>query len=258
MKIIISPAKKMNAQADFFEPRDLPLLLMKTERLKHYLQALPLKELRALLCCNEQIAQLNFERLQRMDLQNSTVPAIFSYNGIQFQYMAPQVFTWDELDYISRHLRILSGFYGILRPFDGVVPYRLEMQTKLKTSFCSDLYDFWKDDIFRILTDQEQVILNLASNEYSKTVAPYLTEEIQMVTPVFGEWINGKVVEKGVYVKMARGEMVRFLAQKQITDVEGIKQFDRLGYQFEPALSNENVYVFLKTNMQSDNRGTAS
>lgn len=246
MKIFISPAKKMTAESDFLEPRSQPLLLHKTECLKGYLQTLSFQELRALLCCNEQIARLNFERLQKMDLQKSTVPAILSYNGIQFQYMAPQVFTQEEFSYAQHHLRILSGFYGILRPFDGVVPYRLEMKAKVKTAFCNDLYDFWKDDIFRLLTDKEQVILNLASNEYSKTVTPYLTEQVQMVTPVFGEWSNGKIVEKGVYVKMARGEMVRFLAQRQVTSAEEVKGFDRLGYRFIPELSDCRTYVFIK------------
>lgn len=246
MRVIISPAKKMNAGEGFLEPRSLPFLLHKTERLKSYLQALSLKELRALLCCNEQIARLNFERLQMMDLYKNQIPAILAYNGIQFQYMAPQVFTKDEFAYIEHHLRILSGFYGILRPFDGVVPYRLEMQAKLKTTFCANLYDFWEDDIFKVLTEQEQVILNLASNEYSKTVTPFLTGQIRMVTPVFGEYHDGKITEKGVYVKMARGEMVRFLAQQQITAVEEIKQFDRLGYRYEPGLSDEHTYIFIK------------
>ena len=230
MKIIISPAKKMNMDADFLPPRNTPVYLEKANKLKDYLQTLDYGELKRLLSCNDEIARLNYERYQNMDLSSNTNPAILSYEGIQYKYMAPQVFEDDHFEYIERHLRIISGFYGILKPFDGVVPYRLEMQAKLKSDFCRNLYDYWQEDIYRELIREDNTILNLASAEYSKTIEKYLTTDIKYVTCIFGELIDGKVLEKGVYVKMARGEMVRFMAENAIKNIEQIKSFDRLGF----------------------------
>ena len=213
MKIIISPSKKMHMDEDSLPSRSTPAYIKKADKLKEYLQSLTYEELKELLSCNDEIAQLNYERYQRMDLYGYTTPAILSYDGIQYKYMAPQVFEYRHFDYIERHLRILSGFYGLLKPFDGVVPHRLEMQAKLKTPFCRNLYDYWRDDIYRDLTqDGTTVILNLASTEYNKIVKKYLTPDVKYVTCIFGEMIEDKIVEKGVYVKMARGEMVRFMA----------------------------------------------
>ena len=142
MKIIISPAKKMKNDFEDSHPLTIPIYLDKTHRLLAYLKSLSLKELQTLLACNERIALLNFERFQKMDLKKHTTAALLSYEGIQYQYMAPQVFEEGYYHYVSEHLRILSGFYGILKPFDGIVLYRLEMQAKLKTDFCDNLYDF--------------------------------------------------------------------------------------------------------------------
>lgn len=232
---------------DFLEPRNTPAFIDRARRLVGYLRALPYEELKQLLACNDEIATLNYERYQSMDLDNDTTnPAILCYDGIQYKYMAPQVFEEPYYEYIEEHLRILSGLYGILRPFDGVVPYRLEMQAKLKTSFCKNLYDYWKDDIYKKLTKDDDRILNLASEEYGRAVTKYLAPEVSCVTCIFGEMENGKVKEKGVYVKMARGEMVRYMAENDIIDLEEIKKFDRLGYRYQEGLSNTDVWVFLK------------
>lgn len=233
--------------ADFLPPRQAPVYLEKAQKLKEYLQSLTYAELKKLLCCNEEIAGLNYERYQAMDLCGCANPAILAYDGIQYKYMAPQVFEDDYFDYIEDHLRILSGLYGILKPFDGVVPYRLEMQAKLKTDFCANLYDYWRDDIYRDLTRNDTTILNLASAEYSKTVEKYLTADVNYVTCRFGELIGSKVIEKGVYVKMARGEMVRFMAEKAVDDLTEIKEFKRLGFEYRDELSDEKTFVFVKS-----------
>ena len=198
MQIIISPAKKMKEDIDSFACGDLPALLPRTRVLLRHLRGLDVPSLRKLLSCNDQIAELNYARFQTMDLERDLTPALLAYEGIQYRYMAPAVFTSDALEYVQEHLRILSGFYGVLRPFDGVRPYRLEMQAKLKTDFCASLYDFWGEDLARLL-DGEGVLLNLASAEYSRSVLPHLPHGIRVITPIFGER-NGaeRVVEKGV------------------------------------------------------------
>ena len=245
MKIIISPAKKMNIDNDSLVHQDLPVFLNWTELLCKRLKNMSYDELKALWKCNDKIATVNVERLQYMDLRRNLTPAILSYEGIQYQYMAPSIFTDDEFSYIQEHLRILSGFYGILRPFDGVVPYRLEMQAKLTMDEAKDLYAFWGDSIANHLFAETECIINLASKEYSLSVSKYLPETVRFITCVFGEWKDDKIIEKGTICKMARGEMVRYMAENHIKDPEMIKRFSRLNYKYSEDHSDDRTYVFL-------------
>ena len=246
MRIIISPAKKMNDDLDGLPPRELPVLLKETERLLAHLKGLSLPELKKLLSCNDQLAELNYRRFQTMDLRRRLTPALLAYEGIQYRYMAPGVFSQGALVYVQEHLRILSGFYGVLRPFDGVTPYRLEMQAKLKTTFCRDLYDFWGDRLAAAL-EEKDVVVDLASGEYSRAVVPHLPDGVRVITPIFGELReDGKVVEKGVHVKMARGEMVRFLAEGGVEDPEAVTSFEGLGFRYCPQQSRPDRPVFLR------------
>ncbi len=246
MKIIISPAKKMRVDTDSLPWQDLPVFLPRTEELLAALRAMDATALQRLWKCNDQIAALNLRRLEDMDLYRGLTPAILAYEGIQYQYMAPNVFTEAALAYIQEHLRIFSGFYGMLRPFDGVTPYRLEMQAKLKTCEAKDLYDFWSKEIAENLFAETNCVLNLASKEYSQVVSRHLRPGVRFLTCVFGEEQGGKIVEKGTMCKMARGEMVRYLAENRITHPEDIRAFDALGYSFSPERSNEETLVFIK------------
>ena len=247
MKIIISPAKKMNVDTDVFGHTDLPVFLSRTKELMDYMKGLSFSEAKKLWSCNDKIAEQNFERYATMDLERQLTPAIISYEGIQYQYMSPMVLSEDGLDYIQKHLRILSGFYGILKPFDGVTPYRLEMQAKASVGAFKDLYEYWGDSLYQELTsDDDHVILNLASKEYSKCIEKYVGKDDLFVTCVFGELIDGKVVQKGTLAKMARGEMVRFLAENQVDTLEDVKQFQGLGYHLSEELSSAKEFVFIK------------
>ncbi len=245
MRIILSPAKKMNVD-DSLPWQDLPTFLNRTEQILDVLQGMDAGELKKLWKCNDQIAALNVERLAHMNLRRDLTPAILTYEGIAYQRMAPGVFTDQELAYIQEHLRILSGFYGILRPFDGVTPYRLEMQTKLAVGGSKDLYTYWGDAPARMLFQETDCIVNLASKEYSVCVSKYLPTGTKFITCVFGEEKNGKIIEKGTLCKMARGEMVRFMAQNQITTPEDMKAFDLLDFRYSPAHSDPSSYVFLR------------
>ena len=242
MKIIISPAKKMNIDTDTLAPEGMPVFLEEAEQLMEWMRRLSFDDAKALWKCNDRIAEQNYRRFQEMDLRRNLTPAVIAYEGIQYQYMAPAVFGGAEADYIQEHLRILSGFYGVLKPFDGVVPYRLEMQAK--ASDAGDLYKFWGEKLYREVTGE--VILNLASKEYSRCIEKYLKPEDLFITVTFGELTDGKVKQKGTFAKMARGEMVRYMAEHQVGEPEGIRSFDRLGYHFAEELSSEKEYVFLK------------
>ena len=250
MRIIISPAKKMNVDIDSFPYRDLPEFLPNTEEICRRLQSMSYDELKKLWKCNDQIAELNVRRLQDMELLGRLTPALLAYEGIQYQYMAPDVFTDPEYAYVQEHLRILSGFYGILRPFDGVTPYRLEMQAKLNMGKCKDLYAYWGDQLAKTLFAETNCILNLASKEYSICISKYLPDTVRFITCVFGEEKDGKVIEKGTMCKMARGEMVRYMAQNQITAPEQVKSYNRLNYRFDEAHSDERTFVFLRNRIE--------
>lgn len=245
MRIIISPAKKMNVDTDSLPWRDLPAFLHETKQLAKILQGMGYDELKKLWKCNDSIADVNVERLANMDLHNRLTPALLAYEGIQYQYMAPNVFSNREFDYLQEHLRILSGFYGVLKPFDGVAPYRLEMQAKLKVYEAKNLYEYWGKRLAENIFAETDCIINLASKEYSVCISKYVPENVRFITCIFGEEKNGKVIEKGTICKMARGEMVRFMAENQINDPRQMKTFDRLNYRFYANRSDDENFVFL-------------
>lgn len=246
MRILISPAKKMRTDTDSFDPQGLPAFLPRTERLLAALRAMDGRQLQRLWKCNDAIAALNRERLAHMDLERQLTPALLSYEGIQYRYMAPGVFDRQSLAYVTEHLRILSGFYGLLRPFDGVTPYRLEMAAPLAVDGHRDLYGFWGDALAGALAAETDLVVNLASREYSRAVLPHLPASVRVLTCTFGERKGDKVVEKGTMCKMARGQMVRWMAEHAVTGTEALKDFDQLGYAFSPAHSGPQEYVFLK------------
>lgn len=244
MKIIISPAKKMTDKT-VLPWEELPAFIDRSEVLLACLRELSFDECKTLWGCSQKLAETNFERLQTMDLRGDLAPALLSYVGIQYQYMGAAVLDDGSYDYLQEHLRILSGFYGVLRPFDGVTPYRLEMQAKLAVDGAANLYEFWGSSLYDAVMDGDRTVVDLASVEYSECVSAYLREDDRLLKVVFGELSNGKVVQKGTLAKMARGEMVRFMAAHHVEDVEALKEFAELGYRFAPQLSSENEYVFL-------------
>ena len=245
MRIIISPAKKMNIDRDSFAVEGTPQFLADTERLMAALRAMSGGELQTLWKCNDAIARQNVARLRDMDLRRGLTPAILSYEGIQYRYMAPRVMEAGQLDYLRERLRILSGFYGLLRPFDGVTPYRLEMQARLSVDGAKDLYAFWGRRLAENLAGETDWVLNLASKEYSRAVEPHLPPGVRFLTCTFGEWRDGKVVEKGALCKMARGQMVRWLAENRIEQAEDIRAFSDLEYRFVPDLSDMDHFTFI-------------
>ena len=161
-----------------------------------------------------------------------------------YQHIAPSVFTDAQWHYVNVHLRILSGFYGILKPTDKVIPYRLEMQAKLETAKKNDLYEYWSDTLYQsLLAEGMTELVNLASAEYSKAILPY--KNIRCITCIFGEEVNGKIKVKGTQAKIARGEMVRWMADQKIESVSDIREFKELGYRFLPLIPRRTLTLFL-------------
>lgn len=263
LRIIVSPAKKMQARPDDMPWEHKPVLIEEAGHLLTLLKNFQESELKTLFQANDSITHENYQRYRDMDLHSNLTAAVLTYIGIQYQYMSPHIFSKKQWEYVCRHLRILSGFYGILRADDGIVPYRLEMQAALKNERGESLYDYWGDKLYDVLTGQDEDgkgqdkghargkgegcrILNLASKEYSKAIEPYLRPEDNYVTCIFGTETNGKVKVKATEAKMARGEMVRFLAETEAEDFSQVKRFDRLGFSFCPEKSTEHEFVFIK------------
>ena len=235
----------MNEDTDSIEVTGMPEFINDAVILMHEMQSLSLSEGKALWKCNDKLAELNYKRYKDMALMRRLTPAVIAYEGLQYQHMAPKVLTTKALSYLSDHLRILSGFYGVLKPFDGVTPYRLEMQAKLSVNDCKDLYDFWGDRLYHSLVDDDRIILNLASKEYSQCIEKYITPKDRFITIEFGELVEGKVKQKGTISKMARGDMVRFMAENNISDLNGLKDFQELGFAYCKELSSNSKYVFI-------------
>lgn len=244
MKIIIAPAKIMKIDRDSFPIQSKPQFLDKTRILERFLKSRSNEQLKDLWHASKNVTKQSILQLENMNLDERLTPAILAFSGIQYQYMAPDLFTQPALDYIQKNLRILSGFYGMLRPFDGVCPYRLELNTKMVGFRDYSLYHFWGSDIAENLFQEDNIVIDLASKQYTRLVKPYLSQGRQLITVDFQELKNGKWKTVGVHAKMARGEMVRYIAEKQIKNPTDLQDFNDFEFQFEPDVSTKDHYVF--------------
>ncbi len=223
-----------------------PIFLLEAGQLVDILKTYSVEDIQKSMMCNAKIATLTAERYAKISLERAGTPAILAYDGLQYKYMSPKVFDNEQFAYAKEHLVILSGLYGGLRALDGVHPYRLEMQAKISIGEHKNLYEYWGSKIYDRLLSAEEEIIDLASVEYSQAVKKYMRKDQRWIQVIFGEEIGGKIVEKGAYVKMARGEMVDFMASKNIQQAIEIKTFNRLGYKYNEAYSSPQKYIFIK------------
>lgn len=274
MITIISPAKNMRKSEDWKELIDegelsCPRLYEKSNEVLAHMKEYITEEIRAIMKIKEELAQLNYCRFQRMKpiscCKNSKdgkespkftgkTPAIFAYDGIQYKSISPENISKDGIEFLNDHLRIISGLYGILRPFDMIDEYRLEMQTKVKINDKANLYSFWDGSISGNISDDlggEGIVLNLASKEYSKTVEKYFDNKkseskIKLITCTFKVEKAGKLKVESTASKKARGYMVRYIAENKIDGIEGVKTFDIDGFIYSENESTEKEIVFVK------------
>ena len=246
MKIIISPAMKMKVDTNAFAAKSQPQFLTQAKELSDFLKKCSFTQLKSIWGGSDRTTEEGQKQLAALDITEveGLTPAIISYSGIQYQYMAPDLFTAEALAYLQKNVRILSGLYGVLRPFDGVWPYRLEMKNKVLGFREPNLYKYWGETLADNLFDKNDVVINLASKEYSKNIAPYLSGKRQMITIDFQEQKNGQWKTVGVHAKMARGEMVRFISENELKQPEELQQFDDFGFQFVAEESTASRYVF--------------
>lgn len=254
MLVILSPAKSLDYKtppvtAEF----TVPEMLDETEKLLARLRKMSPKQLSDLMNISPALGELNFERYQswhRPFTPENARQAVLAFSGAVFQGLDASSLSEAHLQGLQRKLRILSGFYGVLKPLDLMQPYRLEMGTKLKYQRSADLYAFWKNKITPKIKEAlaesgSKVLVNLASNEYYKSID---TKSLgaDIVTPQFKDMKNGNYKMITVYAKMARGLMTRFIAQNDITDVDDLLAFDLDGYVFNPRLSKNAQPVFTR------------
>jgi cytoplasmic iron level regulating protein YaaA (DUF328/UPF0246 family) len=254
MIAVVSPAKKLDTA-----PIDLPLdptqpqLLDQTELLMGTTRRLSPKALRSLMGISEKLAELNHHRFQSFATPftpDNAKPAALTFNGDVYLGLDAGTLSTPDLAWAQDHVAILSGLYGLLRPFDLMQPYRLEMGTRLKTRRGKNLYAFWgqriTDRINTQLTEHaDQTLVNLASNEYFKAVKLDKLSGV-VITPVFKELRDGGPKVISFMAKRARGEMTRFMVQQRLDRPEGLKDFDQSGYRFDQALSTPTTWTFTR------------
>lgn len=250
MLMLISPTKNLKPLTSD-HPLSIPVFAKESERILKELKKRNLEELLQILCVKEPVAYKNMERYREIDYDDMGTAAFLTYSGIQFKYMKHRDFTDDDLFYANEHVRILSGFYGLLKPFDSIYPYRLEMQAKLPVGKYDDLYAFWRDKLMKEIRKEirghsEPIILDLCSQEYTKSFQPYLQKQDRYVRLTFRIIKNGKLKTEATQAKMARGAMVHDIVKYRMETLEDVKGFQSDGYQYQDHLSNDNELVFLK------------
>ena len=250
MLILLSPAKQMN-----FDPVPVemttPALLDQTRILSKTTRGLSASKLKSLMGISDDLARLNRERFQAFDAeQPGSKPAAMAFTGEVYRGLDADTLSGGDLDWAQDHLRLLSGFYGVLRPLDGIQPYRLEMGTKLHTRRGESLYDFWGDTIAKELNkalegEDDPVILNLASNEYFKAVDKSKLKA-RIVTASFKEVKDGQARMLMVFAKRARGLMARWAIENRITDPADLADFNVDGYSLDKAGSKDGDFLFTR------------
>ncbi|MBT8280769.1 MAG: peroxide stress protein YaaA [Muriicola sp.] len=238
MKIVISPAKSLDFETQVPTDRYTnPSFLKETERIQKILVKKKPRSLMKLMDISAPLAELNWERNQNFSLPftpENARQAIYAFNGDVYTGLDAYTIEEDKLTAAQEKLRILSGFYGILKPLDLMQPYRLEMGTSLRIGRKKNLYDFWKTTLTAALNDEMEegeMLVNLASNEYFSALdSKALKAEI--ITPVFKDWKNDKLKVLSFFAKKARGSMVRYILDSGAETIEDLRGFAEDGYQF--------------------------
>ncbi len=252
--MLISPAKSLDETTPVpIDCHSKPILLDQAAELMDSLQSLVPEEIAKLMKISDKLADLNYQRFQDWQVpfpEKRAKQAAWLFKGDVYQGLNAYGLSEGGGKFLQTHLRILSGLYGVLKPCDDILPYRLEMGTKYPNNRGKDIYAFWGEQVTQVLnvTLQEMngnTVVNLASNEYFKAVQPKQLNA-RIITPIFKDWKGGKYKIISFYAKKARGLMVRYAVDNVIEQAEELKYFDIDGYRFAPELSNETDWVFTR------------
>ena len=254
MLVVVSPAKNLDFESEIpVSQFTQPAMLEDTERLMEVCRTLSPADLSSLMKISDKLATLNANRFAEFSTPfspDNARQAMYAFNGDVYTGLDAYSLDSETVEYAQKHLRILSGLYGLLRPLDLMQAYRLEMGTKLANPEGKDLYAFWDDRITHMLNKalEEQgdnVLINLASNEYFKAVKKKSLDGM-IITPTFKDCKNGQYKIISFFAKKARGLMARYILESRVEDVEGLKNFDVDGYVFSEEQSSSTELVFLR------------
>ena len=254
MLIVVSPAKSLDFESPvktrkFTEPE----YLQESTQLVSQLKKLSPEDFSELMNISSKLSELNHTRYANwhtpFDLNNAK-QAIFAFKGDVYIGLEAEQFSTADLNFAQKHLRILSGLYGLLRPLDLMQPYRLEMGSKFKNSKGKNLYEFWGNKITEninslMATEKSPILINLASNEYFNSIKPKELDA-KIITPVFKDFSSGKYRIVSFFAKKARGSMTAYIIKNRITTTAKLKDFDTDGYRFSEADSTDSKLVFLR------------
>ncbi len=251
MKIVLSPAKKLNLNSSY--PKlsyTKPVFLDQAQHLIEVLRQKSPDQLKLLMKISDNLAQMNWERYQQWhkEIDPSARPAIFTFNGQVYEQFDALRLPKDKLPELNKRLRILSGLYGILKPFDLIYPYRLEMGTKLSFNGYKNLYDYWRMSVTKYLNNEMpegDFLVNLASQEYFKVIDRKIFKH-PIYDVIFKDYKNGELKTIAIYAKMARGLMTRFITLNNINTPEELKLFNLDGYRYDANLSAPKKLVFTR------------
>lgn len=254
MLVVISPAKNLDLDSPLPAIHvSQPQMLEQAEQLVAQLKHMAPHELSGLMHISDKLGELNYERYQHWQRPfnpDNARPAVLTFAGDVYQSLAAHNFNDEDFAFAQRHLRILSGLYGVLRPLDLIQPYRLEMGTRLANSHGKDLYAFWGETITASLNQQitdtgATALINLASSEYFKSVKSKKLR-VPVIEPVFKDYKNGQFKVISFFAKKARGLMSAYIVKNKLTACEDIKHFDEGGYQYNEALSSVSKWTFTR------------
>lgn len=252
MKIILSPAKSLDFKTEVPNLKFTQgVFLNEAEKINAVLKKKSPKKLADLMNISVNLSELNWQRNQDWHLpfnKENARQAIYAFSGDVYVGLDAYTLTEEKVEQLQEKVRILSGLYGILKPLDLIQPYRLEMGTKLKMGTKLNLYQFWENKITKELNSElsdNELFINLASDEYFKAIKPKLLK-VSVITPVFKDYKNGKLKIIGFFAKKARGLMVRFIIENNISTIEELRKFNCEGYGFDANLSSENEMVFTR------------
>ena len=252
MKIIISPAKSLDFETPVATPlHTQPQFLEDSVKLNKKLKTLSRKKIADFMSISKDLAALNYERNQNWSLPftpDNAKQAVYAFTGEVFRGIDVTTLEADKIPVLQDRLRILSGLYGLLKPLDLIQAYRLEMGKKLKVGRTENLYKFWGDKIANTLNDEladDGLLINLASSEYFKAVNQKVLK-VPMITPVFKDFKNGQYKTIMTFAKKARGLMVRYIIDNDVTSIEALKGFDIDGYGFDKNMSTETELFFTR------------
>ena len=238
MKIIISPAKSFKKN-EGIETNGL-LFPEKTKILVDKFKKYSMNEMGNLNRTNDKLTEKAYYDYQEFDFENLDNPAIFAYNGLVFKQFDKDDF--NDLEYLNDHVYIISALYGLLKPLTGMDDYRLYFDNS-----DINLYEFWADDLYKELYKNDELIINLASKEYTKTIRPFLKDDDKFISLSFKDDKDGKLRSYTAWMKQARGRMLKEIISKKIEDPEEIKKLVVNGYKYDPYNSTENEYVYIRS-----------